>query len=383
MKKNSPLFEHFNLVSDPRMDRTKRYKLIDILIITICGVLSDCDCWTDIVDWGEENEKWLEKYLGIENGIPSHDTFGRVFSILKPDELHRAFYSWVNELKGNKKVREIINIDGKFLNGTKSFDDSRNALIIVSAWAVESGITLAQLSSRLKKDEGEKKTTEKILDCIEVKGNIITLDAMGATPNILNKIVDKGGDHVVSIKNNQRKIKTFIDKFMNMNQDLIELKTVFDDGHGRKEERRYEFIQLSNERTLGLNQLKNGCFGRFKKISGLGKVTSTRKKNGIESSQTRYFMSTLGEIDEFATAIRSHWSIENNLHWQMDVTFREDEQKAKLGYVAENLAGIRRFALGLINQETTEKKSKRRKRRLCLMRKSYLLKVILGDQLSI
>ncbi len=373
------LIEHFSIIIDPRIDRTKKHYLLDILVSTMCAVLSGCDTWTDIVDWANENEDWLGSFLELPHGIPSHDTYSRVFAILDPDQLQVAFFEWVNSVKSELPQREIINIDGKFIRGSKKAYSSRNAIIMVSAWASRAGVSLGQLSSKLKKDEAEKKTTEKLLDCIDIKGNIITMDAMGAAPNIINKIADKKGDYVIALKDNQRSIKRTAIELFKMNGALLESLTTQEKGHGRREERAYELLILENANVSGLKQSVEDHLGKFLGIKGLGRVTSSRTVNNVESTETRYYLTSLIEIDEFSESVREHWAIENSLHWQMDVTFREDELRARVGHCAENLAIMRRLALNMLKKDTVEKRSLRRKRKLCGWRKDYLLRILFGQ----
>lgn len=378
MEFENSLIEHFSQVTDPRIDRTKKHNLIDIIIVTICAILSDCDSWIDIVDWAKENEEWLSDFLELPHGIPSHDTFGRVFAILNPVELEKAFFEWVSEVKKELPAREIINIDGKFIRGSKTGYNSRNALIMVSAWASRTGISLGQLGSRLKKDEGEKKVTEKLLDCIDIKGNIITLDAMGASPNIVNKIAEKNGDYVVALKENQSSISKLAKELLEKNVDRLHSVSTSENGHGRDEKRDYELLVLEEAETNGLNQGIDKNLRRFNNVIGIGKVISERTVNDLVSIESRYYLTSLWDIGEFAESVREHWAIENSLHWHMDVTFKEDYMRMRCGFAAENLSILRRLALNMLKQDKTENKSMRRKRKLCNYRKSFLLQIIFG-----
>ena len=250
---------------------------------------------------------------------------------------------------------------------------------MVSAWASKAGVSLGQLSSRMAKEEGEKKTTEQLLDCIEVAGNIITLDAMGATPSIVKKITQKKGDYVVAIKDNQRSVKKLGCMLFEKNEKKLHSLTTDEKGHGRHEKREYELLVLAEAQTLGMNQGIEEHLSRFEGAKSIGRVQCKRFADGQSSVETRYYLSSLTGVGEFAQAVREHWAIENCLHWQLDVTFREDHVRARMGQSAENLAIIRRLALNLLKQEKSENKSLRRKRNLCAWRKSYLLQVIFGS----
>jgi predicted transposase YbfD/YdcC len=336
--------------------------------------------WQEIVDWAKQNEDWLKRFLSLPSGIPSHDTFGRVFSIINPESFQVAFKKWVEELNLNFPSRETIAIDGKFLVGSKQTSSSRSALMIVSAWACETGISLGQISSRLKKEEGEKKSMEKLIDQIDVKGNIITIDAGGATPTIIKKITDREGDVVVGLKDNQKMTKNlaknlFLDKKNNKN---ILTKEFQERSHGREEKRVFSLLPIANAAHSGLIPTFKNVQNKWPSIKSYGKVILSRKVNGVETIEERYFLSTLTNIDEFSHSTRSHWKIENHLHWQLDVTFREDNNRVRIGYAAENLASIRRLALSLLKKELSEKRSMKRKQLLCNWDKDYLLKVIRG-----
>ena len=383
MEIEKSLLNHFSIIVDPRIERTKKHKLLDILVITICAVLSDCDSWTDIADWAEENVDWFSSFLDLSGGIPSHDTFARVFSILNPEDFQTAFFEWIKEIKKELPNREIINIDGKFIRGSKQAYSSRNAIIMVSAWASGAGISLGQLTSRLKKDEGEKKTIEKLLDCIDVKNNIITLDANGASLKIVEKITSKKGDYTIALKDNQRAGKRLTTILFEKNIDNILHFSSEEKGHGRKEKRVYELLNLKASNQDGIKQGVEENILKFKNINSLGRVTATRELNGVTSIEIRYYITSLININEFSKSVREHWAIENCLHWQLDVTFKEDHMRARIGHSAENLATIRRMALNMLKQDGTEKRSLRRKRKLCSWRKDYLLKIIFGANFEI
>ena len=229
------LIDHFSEVEDPRLDRTKKHNVIDIISITVMATISGMQNWIEIVDWAETNEEWLKTILELPGGIPSHDTFGRVFSLINPESFQEAFKAWVDSIKINFPEREIIAIDGKFLNGSIIDSNSRSLLTIVSAWACKSGLSLGQLSFRLKKEEGEKRTMEKLIDQIDVRGNIITIDAGGATTTIIGKISSKGGDSVVGLKDNQRRAKRLAANLFahEKAQELKKIVTTENRGYGR------------------------------------------------------------------------------------------------------------------------------------------------------
>lgn len=374
------LIDHFSEVEDPRLDRTKKHNVIDIISITVMATISGMQNWIEIVDWAETNEEWLKTFLELPSRIPSHDTFGRVFSLINPEAFQEAFKSWVESMKISFPEREIIAIDGKFLNGSMMNNNSRTCLTIVSAWACKSGLSLGQLSSRLKKEEGEKRTMEKIIDQIDVRGNIITIDANGATTNIIGKISSKGGDCVVGLKDNQRRAKRLAANLFahEKSQEFKKIILTEERGHGRDEKRTYELLELNDLKIIGLQAAVKKFNGKWPSIISFGRVISERKIGKEITRYERFFLTTLSDENEFAESVRSHWKIENSLHWQMDVTFREDYCRARIGYAAENLAIIRRLALNLLKRDVSEKKSIRRKQLLCNWNKDYLLHITMG-----
>ncbi len=375
------LIDHFSDVDDPRLDRTKKHNVIDIISITIMATVSGMNNWIEIVDWANVNEEWLKTILELPSGIPSHDTFGRVFSLINPEEFQAAFKEWVEAIKINFPEREIIAIDGKYLKGS-TFDkiNSRSQLSMVSAWACKSGLSLGQLSSRARKDEAEKKSMEKLLDHIDVRGNIITIDANGASPAIIEKIAMKKGDCVVGLKENQRMSKRLAKDLFEQEKVQKDKKTITQNnkGHGREEKRTYEFLVLKDFKIAGMSKSYSKFKEKWPSILSLGKVTSEVKKGKETSVYERFYLTSLCDENEFAESVRAHWGIENSLHWQMDVTFREDHCRVRIGHAAENLAIIRRLSLNLLKKEVLSKKSIRRKQLLCNWSKDYLLQIIKG-----
>lgn len=371
----------FSEINDPRINRKKEHKLIDILVIAVSATLSGADGFVAIEDWGKSNTDWLTSFLDLQSGIPSHDTFGRVFSLINPSEFQKAFRDWVKLIKKDIPEKEIIAIDGKYLRGSLEKAGKRSsAVIMVNAWATESGLSIAQLTSRLKKNEAEKQVMEKIIDCINVKGNIITIDAGGATTKIFNKIVDANGDAVIGLKNNQKMLfkvaKNIFD--YDKNKDLITEASTENKGHGRQEKRVYQLIPFNKCITDGLPTLLKNIKKKWVNLKGIGRVTSERIINltGEITTNTRYFIVSFGDsVDEFARAVRKHWHVENKLHYVLDVTFREDSMRARTGYAAENMAALRQMTLNLL-KVVDSKKSIKRKRMICAWDIKYLMRIL-------
>ena len=304
------LIDHFEKIEDPRLNRTRKHNVIDIIAITVMATVSGMKNWIDIVDWGKANEEWLRKLLELPNGIPSHDTFGRVFSLIKPEPFQSAFKEWVESIDLNFHARETIAIDGKILKGSvrKKSDniDKKSTLLIVSAWACKSGLSLGQLSSRMGKDEGEKKTMEKLLDQIDVNGNIITIDAAGATPNIVKKIAEKGGDCVIGLKDNQPTARALAENlFKNENsKEKIKEFNQAGKGHGRVENRKYELLVLSSINIAELNPAIAKFNKKLPSILSFGRVISEIKKGNVTTIYERFFLTSLTNEKEFAESAR-------------------------------------------------------------------------------
>jgi predicted transposase YbfD/YdcC len=378
------LIDHFEIIEDPRLDRTKKHNVIDIISITVMATVSGMKNWIDIVDWGKANEEWLKTLLELPNGIPSHDTFGRVFSLIKPEPFQKAFKEWVESIDLNFHSRETIAIDGKILKGSirkkPENIDKKSSLLMVTAWACKSGLSLGQLSSRMNKNEGEKKTMEKLIDQIDVRGNIITIDAAGATPNIITKISNKGGDCVIGLKENQPKARELAGKLFENKKakNLIKNFSQIGKGHGRVEKRKYELLVLSSVNIVDLNPAIAKFNKKFPSILSFGRVVSEIKKGATTTIHERFFLTSLTNEKEFAESAREHWNVENTLHWQLDVTFREDDCRVRIGYAADNLGLVRRLALSLLKKETASKKSIRRKQNACNWDKNYLLQILKG-----
>jgi predicted transposase YbfD/YdcC len=367
---SSILVRHFSIIPDPRKDRRKLHKLFDILVITLCGMIAHCDSWEDLEFFAQDKEEWFRSFLELPNGIPSHDTFERVFERLEPRALQGALVGIAEELR-ETFTEEIVAIDGKTVRG--SADKRTRAIHTVSAYAVENGLTLAQVATDTKSNEIT--AIPELLDLIDVKGAIVTIDAMGCQKSIAAKILDKKGDYVLALKGNQGnlhdQVKTFFsertfDELENLPSTSV-FKTV-EKGHGRIEERTYAITSdiawiEGREHWKGLQSI------------GIveGKRTIGEKKTTVER---RYF---IGSIDPdsklFARGTRGHWGIEAN-HWTLDVTFREDQLLMKRGHAPENLSILRKMALNLVKKDKESKRSLIQRRRQAARSTSYLQKIL-------
>lgn len=370
--------EHLMTVSDPRVVGRTDHKLIDILILTVCAVLSGCSQWTEIREYGLNKRKWLKSFLELPNGIPSHDTMARVFALLDPDAFQKAFYQWVQAVN-QLLPREIISIDGKSLNGAlREAGRSRSAIGIVSAWASETGVVLAQKKTEFKKEEGEKRATEALLDFLSVRGCIVTLDANGATTRITQKITEKGGDFVIGLKRNQKRLMAYAKIGFEKFSDKIDEYTTQEKGHGRQEKRVYQLLPIG-ELEISVNKAFGKTKAKWNTLKSFGRVISERTIGSKTQIETRYFFTSLqGEVREFARAARGHWGVENGLHWRMDVQFREDDCRTRVGHAAENLALVRRMTLNMLKKDIGTKGSINIKRLRCGFKDDYAFQILTG-----
>jgi predicted transposase YbfD/YdcC len=367
------LFNYFKEIEDPRMDRTKKHNLFDIIAIAICAVISNADSFVDIEMYGNAKFDWLKTFLELPNGIPSHDTFSRVFAILNPDILLDCFRKWIQDIV--KKIDgEIISIDGK--TARRSFDKvkGKSAIHIVSAWASQNQICLGQI--KVNDKSNEITAIPELLKQLSIKDCIITIDAMGTQKAIAKTIIEGNADYVLALKKNQCNLYENAALYF---EDAIKInfkdirhgyhKTV-DNEHGRIEIREY---WITDE--IGWLEEKTDWTG----IKTIGMVKSKRILNDIESVEVRLHISSLKpDVQMYAKAVRGHWGIENSLHWVLDIAFREDEQRVRKDYAPENLSILRKFALNLFKKETSIKAGINAKRKKAGWDTDFLLKILKG-----
>ena len=373
------MIEHFSIIKDPRIDRTKKHKLIDILVIAVCGFLSKCETWVDIEDYGNSNLEWLNSFLHLDNGIPSHDTFGRVFSKIDPIEFNKVFYGWV---KDNFEIKdgEIICIDGKYMRATASDGNttkrSKDIKGTVNAFASNAGIALAQKKTNFR-DMTEMKVFKELIEIIDVKSCIVTMDAAGCHAETLNAVTHRGGDYSVALKKNQKVMYRNVEDLFKRNEKSIQEKTTVNKEHGRQERRTYQCVNVDEKyKEMLVKRFKQRKTGLIEKIGSITKVISWRKTKDKERLDERYYLSSLSsDVEKLSSVIRSHWHIENRLHWTLDVAFEEDQSTARKGDACENMSLLRKFCFNLLKKEES-KKSINRKRLKCSWEKNYLLKVL-------
>jgi predicted transposase YbfD/YdcC len=378
MEDPTSILAHFGVLIDPRIDRTKEHKLVDILVIALSAVICGAEHFTEMETFGKAKEGWFRTFLELPNGIPSHDTFGRVLSMLDPAQFQACFLNWVRQI-AKLKLGEVIAIDGKSLNGSADTWSGKTASKMISAWATSVGLVIGQ--KHVPEGTNEINVVPELLKVLMLKGCIVTVDAANCQTKNAKLIIERGGDYVMALKQNQGTLHADVEKaftheheaesdFRDVRHSVFETQ---EKGHGRIETRRYVLI---NDPTYIAYLNADGRW------FGLGSICRVERERRIGDEVQRsiaYFISSLAgsaDAEQLEHAIRSHWEVENSLHWRLDIAFREDQSRVRLGYAAENFAVIRHIALNLLKSDKTLKLGVKSKRLAAGWDETYLLKIL-------
>ena len=357
---------------DPRIDRGKRHALLDIFILALCATLGGANGWADVERFGKAKLDFFRRLLGLPNGVPSHDTFGRVFARLDPAALLACVPGWLAAFR-DAVDRELVAVDGKTLRGSRDAAAGQGPLQLVSAWAAEARLVLGQVA--VDPESNEITAIPLLLELLDLQGCIVTIDAMGCQKDIAAAIRDRGADYVLTVKDNQPALHRAVHEAFLAHAEadfadpsLRRLKTV-DRGHGRREAREY-FVADAPPELVG---------GEWKDLRSIGLAVRTREAGGGVSEEVVYYVSSLPpKVRQFARATRGHWGIENRLHWCLDVTFAEDGSRVRKDHGPANLGMLRRLALSILQQDTCSQDSLRGKRLSAGWDEERLLKTLLG-----
>ena len=361
---------HFGKIKDPRIERSKRHNLIDIIVIAVCAIICGADGWESMEVYGLAKQEWLETMLELPNGIPSPDTFRRVFERIKPEAFSQCFVKWTQALF-EESQGDIIPIDGKTVRRSHDKSQGKAAIHMVSAWSTENQMVLGQVKTSEKSNEIT--AIPELLDMIEIVGGIVTIDAMGCQKNIASKIISKQADYVLAVKGNQGRLLEDITPYFEgvtaKKSTGYDYYQTIEKGHGRIEKRR--FWTYSDMAWLKEQHPE------WKQLTCIGCVESKRSVGQKTSTERRYYIGSIpADAKQLAKATRAHWGIENSLHWVLDVTFREDDSRIHSKHAPENLATLRHVVINLVRQETSLKRGAPQKRLKAACDNRYLEKIL-------
>lgn len=370
------LLKSFEDLPDPRSERNQEHRLLSIVAIAVCGTICGADNWVDIEAYGRAKAEWLSSWLELPNGIPSHDTFGRVFRFLNPAAFQACFLEWVSQF-GIPKAGEVVALDGKQMRGSKEVQSGKEGLYMVSAWAAEQGIVLGQ--RKVDEKSNEITAIPALLDVLAIEGCVVTIDAMGCQTGIAQKIIEQQADYMLAVKGNQG----------TLSEDITDLFTGFEQGNWQAVDHDYfktvnkEHGRLEIRECWRVTQPAYLAYVRrypdWKGLRSLVKIVSQRQLAGKTSTQTRYFISSLDTSAQRCLQIcRDHWQIENSLHWVLDVAFGQDQNRVHKDHAPENLAVLQHIALNLVKQEKSTRSSVKTKRLRAGWDNAYLWKILLA-----
>ena len=363
VSKGCDFHNYFCSIEDPRVAGRRVHGLLDIVFLCVAGTLAGCEGPTDIAEFARQKLSWCRRFVPLRNGVPSHDTIGRVIALLKPGQFQRAFLDWVLSFTAAQDALngpQFVSIDGKTLRGSHGANDRENPLHLVSAWASAQGLTLGQVA--VDDQSNEITAIPKLLEMLELKGAIVSIDAMGCQREIAAQIVAGEGDFVLAVKNNQPQLVAAISAFFLQRYEHNDFAAqgcrqyhTREKSRGRIEERFYLLAPLPETMYQFQPDWPDLC--------SIGQVVNLTTVNGKQTSKVRHYISSRAvRVKEFATAVRRHWSIES-MHWILDVVFREDDSRLRNGYVAENFGLLRKFALSLLKQDTSPGSLKGKRKR--------------------
>lgn len=376
---DSCFLRYFVNVPDPRVEYLCDHKLIDIIAIAICAVTCGADGWTEVEEYGRTKAAWLRTFLALPHGIPSHDTFGRVFAMLDAAAFERAFTTWAQDIAA-LTAGQVIAVDGKTVRRSHDAAAGLGPLHLVSAWAVTNGVVLGQV--RVDHKSNEITAIPVLLEMLDVAGQIVTIDAMGCQKAIAQQILDRGGDYLLAVKDNQPRLHAKVQEAFTEAEAQGYAHTAHDTwervekGHGRLETRRCTVIRDADHLLYIQGTVEGGVWPG---LCALVRVEAERQLGDKTQRQTRYYITSLaGDAREAGTSVREHWGIENSLHWVLDLAFREDESRIRMGNAPHLFSTLRRLALNLLKREATSKRGVHGKRLRAAWDNDYLLKVLRG-----
>jgi predicted transposase YbfD/YdcC len=367
--------ENFSQLEDPRIERQKLHKLLDIIVIAICAVICGADNWVEIEMFGNLKETWLRQFLELPNGIPSHDTFGRVFGLVNAEQFQECFYEWVKAVNEVTKG-QVIAIDGKQLRGSMDNYLGKGAIYMVNAWASNNHIALGQ--RKVDSKSNEITAIPELLKMLEIAGCIITIDAIGCQTQIAHQIVSQQGEYVLAVKGNQGHLHEGVSRLFELFLKETNPITYIDD-YCKTVEKDHGRIEIRQCWTLDASRFQQSIpdLAEWERLRSLTMIVSERRIGQETTTRARYFISSLEpKAANLLDAVRSHWGVENSLHWVLDMVFDEDHSRVRKSFAPQNLGTLRQMALNLLKNEKSAKGGIQTKRLQAALDENYLLKIL-------